>query len=104
MEILRISDRLDTLAEQTRLLRSRASQLMDDDETLWMSSLDIIDELLDTVQGLIRQTGGDPGNPAESVLHCPNCHALVKLPFEAVAQAATVCPRCGADILLTNPT
>lgn len=102
-----VANRLELLTHKADLLRNRAKQLKDDneDDTLWMSSLDIIDELLDNMQGLMQQ--GDDGSmthPADVLLLCPNCHYGVNLPFEEVANAAVICPACGEGILLTNPT
>jgi ribosomal protein S27E len=104
----KINDRLATLAEKTRLLRSRARQLSsdhDEDDTLWMSSLDIIDELLSTVEGLIHDAGTEDRLHAGSVtMLCPNCHTCFQLTFDAMGSAAATCPVCGDTILLTNPT
>ena len=101
------ANRVELLTRKANLLRGRAKQLTADydDDTLWMSSLDIIDELLDTVQGLMQQTDdGTAAHPNDVLMLCPHCHTTVNLPFDVVATGAATCPVCGDTILLTNPT
>jgi hypothetical protein len=101
-----VADRLQLLTRKANQLRGRAKQFMsDEDDTLWMSSLDVIDELLDSMSGLMQDAGVSKlESPDAILLFCPHCQSPVNLPFEALAAAAAVCPICGDAILLTNPT
>lgn len=90
--------RVRDLGQRAKVLRQQAglNWSPDDDDNLWMSSLDIIGELLSMVEELVV---GD-----KMQLACPNCRSVVAVSYDAVADAAASCPACGATMLLANPT
>lgn len=95
--------RVRDLEQRTKVLRQQAGSngSQNDDDTLWMSSLDIIGELLSMVEELV----GESENVGDKMqLACPNCRSVVAVSYDAVADAAVDCPACGATMLLTNPT
>lgn len=98
--------RLELLARKTAGLRSKAQQLTsdDDDGTLWMSSLDIIDELLNEITAQIPATDAEHALVPQAATRCPSCQAAVVLTPETALAAAAVCSTCGRAILLANPT
>ncbi len=113
--------RVRRLEQRANELRSKigSQPTIATDATLWMSSLDIIGELLNVVQDMIgaQDVGASKGAVTNSIvqtqsafdyekmeLACPDCHAVVDVAFDAIADAATACPVCGANILLSNPT
>ena len=76
----------------------------DDDSTLWMSSLDIIDELLNEMTEQIPTAAHEHLPVLPTATRCPNCQAAVVLTPETALAAAAVCASCGQSILLANPT
>ena len=93
--------RVRDLKERTRGLRQQVGMERNcEDDNLWMSSLDIIGELLNLVEHLAQ----DDGDGEKMSLSCPSCHATVAVPYEALVQAVAACPACGVAILLANPT
>lgn len=90
--------RVRHLGQRAKALRQQAglNWSSGDDDNLWMSSLDIIGELLSMVEEMVV---GD-----KMQLACPNCHSVVAVSYDAVADAAASCPACGATMLLSNPT
>ncbi len=87
-----------------------------DDDVLWSSSLDILGELVNVVEGVVMRQqellqltrDGSPygavARAGSTEMECPYCQQLVTVSDKAVADGATVCPRCGAQMLLANPT
>ncbi len=99
-----VVDRLRALEQRTMALRQQAHASRngeDDDDTLWMSSLDIIGELLNVVEKLAVD---QPNMKDRMDIACPHCRSRVSVSYEAVADAATRCPACGQTVLLSNPT
>ncbi|NLW16113.1 MAG: hypothetical protein GX033_00360 [Firmicutes bacterium] len=100
----RVVSRLRALEQRAQALRQQANapqRPRDQDSVLWMSSLDIIGELLSVVE----QLAADRINVGEEMpFACPHCHSSVAVPYEAVTQAAARCPACGETVLLANPT
>ncbi len=51
-----LAERLQEVAKKAELLQQQVRQMPEeDDDTLWMSSLDIIDQLLSAITGLVRR-------------------------------------------------
>ncbi len=99
--------RLELLARKAAGLRSKALLLLadeDDDSTLWMSSLDIIDELLNEITEQIPTAEHLHPSVLPTATRCPNCQAAVVLTPETALAAAAICSNCGQPILLANPT
>ncbi len=112
--------RLEQLSRRAARLRSLAKQKVvnAEDGTLWMSSLDIMGELLNVVYKLVDDQqqaqlhsqfasfgdSDDDDDTGEILMQCPNCHDIVNISFGAVEEAAATCPHCGTTVLLTNPT
>lgn len=101
--------RLELLARKAAGLRSKALLLQagdddDDDSTLWMSSLDIIDELLNEITEQIPTAEREHPSVLPTATRCPNCQATVVLTPETALAAAATCSNCGQSILLANPT
>lgn len=94
----RVVGRVRDLEQRAKELRQKAGLNWgpDEDDNLWMSSLDIIGELLSMVEQLVV---GD-----KMQLACPNCRSVIAVSYDAVADAAVDCPACGATMLLANPT
>lgn len=113
-------DRLEHLSRRASRLRNLARQkvMNADDGPLWMSSLDIMGELLSVVQRMVDEQhqaqlnaqfagfgyDGDDEDAGDILMQCPNCHDIVSIAFGAVEEAAAICPHCGSTVLLTNPT
>lgn len=97
-----VRNRVRDLEVRAQALRQQAGAQGElEHDNLWMSSLDIIGELLNVVQQLTT----DVGKSSEQMrLACPHCHALVGVSYDVVAEAAARCPACGENVLLTNPT
>lgn len=94
--------RLRALEQRAKSLRQQAdNNWQQQDDNLWMSSLDIIGELLSVVE----QLAGDEQAVGEQMqLACPNCRSVVTVSYDVVAEAAARCPSCGETVLLSNPT
>lgn len=85
----------------TLRLKAGANHHLNNDDNLWMSSLDIIGELLDVVQHVVRDR---ECFSTSMELECPQCHTVVAVSYDAVADTAVGCPACGKEVLLANPT
>ncbi|HHW98468.1 MAG TPA: hypothetical protein GX738_02410 [Firmicutes bacterium] len=99
-----VVSRLRALEQRALALRQKADanqNRQDEDDNLWMSSLDIIGELLNVVE----QLAVDQSNIDEQMrMACPHCRSWVAVSYDAVADAAARCPACGETVLLSNPT
>ncbi|MGI6357351.1 MAG: hypothetical protein ACOX2K_01450 [Bacillota bacterium] len=87
-----LANRLQEVARKADQLQQQVKQLPDDgDDTLWLSSLDIIDQLLNAITGLVQsEEAGQVTATIQVALPCPECH-------KATDSHADVCPYCGND-------
>lgn len=98
-----VMKRLRDLEQRAKFPRQQAdNNWQQQDDNLWMSSLDIIGELLSVVEHLAGDGQAAVGEQMQ--LACPSCHACVTVSYDVVAEAAVRCPACGETVLLSNPT
>ncbi len=95
--------RVRILEQKTSELRRQADNNvgLENDDSLWLSSLEIIGELLNVMQQVVE--GWDEISDKMQVA-CPSCRSLVAVSYETIADAAITCPACGDAFLLANPT